>query len=357
MPKRRPYGSSSQGSQGGPAKRGRVLSAKDGAGVLLPRAKQLKCRKVTSNTLVRYHAALSEFDKWAKKNKRGGNTHTTLDHSIVEYMRQQYEDGHQSWEGSYLVFGYQLLRYTGVDSACLPESKKALKGWKTGAPGKMRLPFPEEVVLDVADFAVESQQGEAALAIALQLDGYFRPSEAIYLTAGQIMPPARKAGKAYAKAWGVVLAPSEGEKPTKTGHFDDSVLIGDIQHEWLGPMLETIVRGKKPEDRIFPSLTLASYERLFRDAMQKRFNNCIHATPHSVRHSGPSNDRFHKRRSLLQIQKRGRWASPKSVARYEKEALLLGIWRSIPECKHTGIAERSRDLPQKLLRLLQKVPQ
>ncbi|CAE8717298.1 unnamed protein product, partial [Polarella glacialis] len=345
-PIRRPYGGSSLGGQGGPTKRGRVLCAKDSTGVLLPKAKQLKCRKVTSNTLVRYHAALVEFDKWAKKNKRGGDTHNKLDNSMVEYMRQQYEDGHQSWEGSYLVFGYQLLRYTGLDSACLPESKKALKGWKTGAPGKMRLPFPEEVVLDVADFAVDSLQGEAALAIALQLDGYLRPSEVIYLTASQIMPPARKAGKAYAKAWGVVLAPSERAKPTKTGHFDDSVLIGDIQHEWLGPMLEIIVRGKRPEDRIFPSLTLASYERLFRDAMQKRFNNCIHATPHSVRHSGPSNDRFHKRRSLLQIQKRGRWASPKSVARYEKEALLLGIWRSIPEDKHTGIAERSRELPQ-----------
>ncbi|CAE8695937.1 unnamed protein product [Polarella glacialis] len=357
MPKRRPYGSSCRVDQVKTNKRGRVLCAKDSAGVLLPRAKQLQCRKVTSNTLARYHSALVEFEKWAKKNRSGMKTHKTLDSSMVEFMRQQYEAGRQSWEGSYLVFGYQLLRHTGLDSACLPESKKALKGWKTGAPGRMRLPYPEEVILDVADFAVDNNNGEAALAISLQLDGYLRPSEAINLTAGQVMPPARKAGRAYSKSWGIVLAPSEEEKPTKTGHFDDCVLIGDIQHEWLGPMLELIVQGKRPEERLFPSLTLASYERLFRDAMQKRFNNCIHATPHSVRHSGPSNDRFHKRRSLQQIQKRGRWASPKSVARYEKEALLLGIWRSIPDSKHAGISARARDLPLKLLRLLQKVPQ
>ncbi|CAE8612690.1 unnamed protein product, partial [Polarella glacialis] len=305
---------------------------------------------------VRYSSALEEFDTWAKKNKRGVGP-LQLDASMVEFMRQQYEAGCQSWEGSYLVYGHQLLRHTGLDSSCLPESKKALKGWKTGAPGRMRLPYPEEVILDVADFALGAGDGEAAMAIALQLDGYFRPSEVLNLTVKQVMPPARKAGRAYAKAWGIVLAPAEDEKPTKTGQFDDSVLIGDIQHEWLGPLLELLIKNKTPEDKLFPSLSLASYERLFRDAMQKRYNKCIHVTPHSVRHSGPSNDKFHKRRSLLQIQKRGRWASPKSVARYEKEALLLGIWRAIPENQHSDISARSREFPSKLFQFFNATPQ
>ncbi|CAE8600432.1 unnamed protein product, partial [Polarella glacialis] len=356
MPKRRSYGSSGQSGLASSSKRGRVLCAKTGAGVLLPNSKQLKCRKVTSNTLARYSSALEEFDTWAKKNKRGVGP-LQLDASMVEFMRQQYEAGCQSWEGSYLVYGHQLLRHTGLDSSCLPESKKALKGWKTGAPGRMRLPYPEEVILDVADFALGAGDGEAALAIALQLDGYFRPSEVLNLTVKQVMPPARRAGRAYAKAWGIVLAPAEDEKPTKTGQFDDSVLIGDIQHEWLGPLLELLIKNKTPEDKLFPSLSLASYERLFRDAMQKRYNKCIHVTPHSVRHSGPSNDKFHKRRSLLQIQKRGRWASPKSVARYEKEALLLGIWRAIPETQHSDISARSREFPSKLFQFFNATPQ
>ncbi|CAE8638853.1 unnamed protein product, partial [Polarella glacialis] len=356
MPKRRSYGSSGQSGLASSSKRGRVLCAKTGAGVLLQKSKQLKCRKVTSNTLARYSSALEEFDTWAKKNKRGVGP-LKLDASMVEFMRQQYEAGCQSWEGSYLVYGHQLLRHTGLDSSCLPESKKALKGWKTGAPGRMRLPYPEEVILDVADFALGAGNGEAAFAIALQLDGYFRPSEVLNLTVKQVMPPARKAGRAYAKAWGIVLAPAEDQKPTKTGQFDDSVLIGDIQHEWLGPLLELLTKNKAPEEKLFPSLSLASYERLFRDAMQKRYNKFIHVTPHSVRHSGPSNDKFHKRRSLLQIQKRGRWASPKSVTRYEKEALLLGIWRAIPENQHSDISARSREFPSKLFQFFNATPQ
>ncbi|CAE8629437.1 unnamed protein product, partial [Polarella glacialis] len=297
-------------------KRGRVLCAKTGTGVLLPKSKQLKCRKVTSNTLARYSSALEEFDTWAKKNKRGLGP-KQLDASMVEFMQQHY-----------LVYGHQLLRHTGLDSSCLPESKKLSKAGR---------PELQEVILDVTDFALGAGNGEAAMAIALQLDGYFRPSEVLNLTVKQVMPPARKAGRAYAKAWGIVLAPAEDEKPTK-----------NRAHEWLEPILALLIKNKTPEDKLFPSLSLASYERLFRDAMQKRYNKCIHVTPHAVRHSGPSNDKFHKRRSLLQIQKRGRWASPKSVARYEKEALLLSIWRAIPEHKHSDISARSRDFPFKL---------
>ncbi|CAE8678756.1 unnamed protein product, partial [Polarella glacialis] len=266
------------------SKRGRVPCAKTGAGVLLQKSKQLKCRKVTSNILARYSSALEEFDTWAKKNKRGVGP-LQLGASMVEFMRQQYEAGCQSWEGSYLVYGHQLLRHTGLDSSCLPESKKALKGWKTGAPGRMRLPYPEEIILDVADFALGAGDGEAALAIALQRDGYFRPAEVLNLTVNQVMPPARKAGRAYAKAWGIVLAPAEDQKPTITGQFDDSVLIGDIQHEWLGPLLELLIKNKTPEDKLFPSLSLASYERLFRDAMQKRYKRSA-ATGHLARYPG-----------------------------------------------------------------------
>ncbi|CAE8613579.1 unnamed protein product [Polarella glacialis] len=108
MPKRRAYGSSGLSGLASSNKRGRVLCAKTSTGVLLPNAKQLKCRKVTSNTLARYHTALQEFDTWAKKNKLGLKPHERLDASMVEFMRQQYEAGSQSWEGSYLVYGFHV---------------------------------------------------------------------------------------------------------------------------------------------------------------------------------------------------------------------------------------------------------
>lgn len=45
-------------------------------------------------------------------------------------------------------------------------------------------------------------------------------------------------------------------------------------------------------------------------------------TPHVFRHSGPSHDHSAKNRSLVDIQRRGRWAAPSSVRRYEKASLV-----------------------------------
>ena len=41
-----------------------------------------------------------------------------------------------------------------------------------------------------------------------------------------------------------------------------------------------------------------------------------------LRHSGASNDAFHKRRTIQEIKRRGRWLSDRSVRRYEKSGRL-----------------------------------
>eukprot|EP00973_Karenia_brevis_P086983 12061932-Karenia_brevis.AAC.1 len=41
--------------------------------------------------------------------------------------------------------------------------------------------------------------------------------------------------------------------------------------------------------------------------------------PHQLRHAGASADRAQNRRPLAEVKKRGRWASDRSVARYNKE--------------------------------------
>ena len=57
------------------------------------------------------------------------------------------------------------------------------------------------------------------------------------------------------------------------------------------------------------------------------------------RHSGPSIDRAQGRRSLQEVQKRGRWRQPKSVNRYEKAGRLGMSVRALASeqlvfCKH-----------------------
>ena len=46
-------------------------------------------------------------------------------------------------------------------------------------------------------------------------------------------------------------------------------------------------------------------------------------TPHMARHGGLSEDALSRVRSVPEIQARGRWEHPKSVARYRKAGTLL----------------------------------
>ena len=56
----------------------------------------------------------------------------------------------------------------------------------------------------------------------------------------------------------------------------------------------------------------------------------LDVTPYQMRHSGPSIDRSKDLRPLIEVQKRGRWKSHKSLARYEKSARLAANFQQLP---------------------------
>jgi hypothetical protein len=331
-------------------KRRRVATATDLAGTPLPREVQLKAKGVTKPTLTKYLQAIQYFEEWCQRQSHRFRTPAQVDRAMTLYLTDEYELGEKSWNGSHLVFGHQLLRNKGPDKDYLPEAKKALKAWKKRTLHQMRTPVPEEIVLSMGDALLDDEEIDVAVALSLQLDGYFRPSEIAELKTRQVMPPAMGAGPAYAK-WGIVLAPQALGATTKTGQTDDSVLVGDVAHEWLHDVLQLQVRGKTKNQKLFPNLNLRSYEgHLAR--VSKTMQLPVYVSPHVVRHSGASNDRFHKRRSLLQIQKRGRWASTKSMLRYEKEALLLAAWDHFELNRQKQLVAKARAFPQRLLKMM-----
>lgn len=146
----------------------------------------------------------------------------------------------------------------------------------------------------------------------------------------QVCPPVPAAGAAYAKDWVFVIAPSDGMKTTKTGQQDDSIIMGD-KRAWVKPILYELHRLRHG-DRWF-DIFLSRYENFFRRADVTLGLQALQLCPHVVRHSSASNDRFHKRRTLKEIKKRGRWAADTSVARYdyEKGGMLLQALKRDPQ--------------------------
>ncbi|CAK0875323.1 unnamed protein product [Prorocentrum cordatum] len=205
------------------------------------------------------------------------------------------------------------------------------------------------IVDDVAPDLMGHNLPLMGAAVPLQTDAYTRPSEAVELRRGQILPPspAAKLGARY----GIVIAPSERCGGAKTGGQDDNLLVGDVARPWLTDVLRILRQPKAANSQELFDFTLLEYEREIKKAADRLGYSPLGMRPHVFRHSKASNDKVHNRRTLKEIQKRGRWVSSASVARYDG-ALVLQELRKMPQQKQKLAARKSKQLPQRLFERL-----
>ena len=127
----------------------------------------------------------------------------------------------------------------------------------------------------------------------------------------------------------MVVAPRELEVTTKARSHDDTVLVDDCCQAALGPVLAEMVRIRPSEEHPY-HLTLNAYEKTLRES-GTALGLTTEFVPHSLRHCGPANDLYHRRRDMAALAKRGRWANIKSVQRYGKSGRLVKVWRQVSE--------------------------
>ena len=189
--------------------------------------------------------------------------------------------------------------------------------------------------------------------LTLQYDGYMRPSECLSLHSSQVNAPANR----RYPHWAIVMAPSAWHETTKTGSSDDSILIGDFPHNrWICECLRLWMRTvPKQGGSPFPELSLSFFEHWCRSACSSLQYKTACVMPHVIRHSAASNDSYHRRRNLAEVQKRGRWESKKSVSRYSKHALLLHQWKQAPPSRKSTIERRSQSFQTSFLSALRKL--
>ena len=231
-----------------------------------------------------------------------------------------------------------------------PNVIKSIDGWAKVRKEVERNPVPEEVLLWAGSWLLEHNFQDAAECLCLQLDCYLRPSEAVSLKKNQIFPPQPTAGPQYRSRWSLCLAPQELGVTTKTGHFDDTLTIGTPNRLWVKDVVAALFRRTDTGQRFWPDLTLARYEQAFKHGCAALKITNLNLTPHVVRHTGPSADRLFNRMSLDQCQKRGRWASPKSVNRYEKHARIMKQLQKLQPSQQASMAKAAHHFPAELLK-------
>ena len=172
-----------------------------------------------------------------------------------------------------------------------------------------------------------------AIYVIMLVDGYFRPGELLSLQRGGLLPPTYATG-----SWTVLLFPQEQIRRSKTNQADDTVLMDGNRCPWMKHVYKVLSTGN-PLEKIFPW----KYPFLARTfgVAAKRIG--VPVVPYQGRHSGASLDASRRLRPLLEVQKRGRWQTMKSVVRYEKGGRLAETWKTLSAAqkRHFELCESS----------------
>lgn len=203
-----------------------------------------------------------------------------------------------------------------------PLCKAAKKGWGNIEPGSSKDPCPLEVAMWIAFDMLLRGQALFALAVVLGFDTYIRPGKVCALSHRNIIPPAKGLNLKYAK-WTILLHPQELKEPSKTGSFNDSLIVSQPGREWVGTVLGKLYTQFRGEDtdKLFP-FTQNQFEKEFKVSVCNLKLSKLHLTPHCLRHGGASHDYFVGNCTLLDVQQRGCWGSFESVRRYAKHGRI-----------------------------------
>ena len=281
-----------------------------------------------SETRGRYLAAAGEVEVYARERGLACGTAEEADEVIALFLDCLFFEGDTVPAGRLALYGFAWAHALPTRGAAFPKAKQALKGWRMICPPQSREPIRWAAVLIVSGYLVNRGDRLRTLTAALYIlcfDCYFRPSEALELRREALCTPR---GRAPYNQWGVVVRPRAlGTTPSKTGVFDDTVIVaeGCAERQWLCKVTAALHRRCRAGNPIFDELTLPQIEKFMHEARRATGLALSCLVPHGLRHGGPSHDALHNTRTLEQIQVRGRWRAWESVRRYMKHGLLLKV--------------------------------
>jgi hypothetical protein len=274
----------------------------------------------------RYDQVFADFKNWVQKVSPHTswehicNVNALLEQHLVEYMDVMFiESGRDVNTGTQLVasVGYHIPRlYHLGRKNLLPRVQQALRGWQRLAPCPQRKPVPAPLISAIACRMVSHGKRHLAALTMLAFDCYLRPGEAVSLVHESVIPPAPALGLSYRRA-ALILHRFGLEKASKTGQHDESLVLDSPSRPWVSELAVLLHRSTTPGRPLVPT-SLHEWSVEFRRCAEQL--RITHAHLYLLRHSGASDGCLTRRRTLQEIQKRGRWLDPRSVRRYEKAA-------------------------------------
>ena len=127
----------------------------------------------------------------------------------------------------------------------------------------------------------------------------------------------------------LVTAPFEREKSTKTGYFDETVVLDDDVLPELGPLLYDQSKGRavalghtaaSPAGQKTPvwGFTAAAFPAAWRDCVVRLDLQEFMVSPYQARHGEASQVYIMRKRSEEEIRARGHWSTTSAARVYRK---------------------------------------
>ena len=165
---------------------------------------------------------------------------------------------------------------------------------------------------------------------------YLRPTSLLKLYASDVVAPDPSNAKSCTV---LIIAPFEKEVSTKSGYYDETVLMDGDVAPWLGRALEILAKqkleqAKKTLGAEFDAeqVNLWSFgAKAFLDAWREAVDAMQLPgldTPYQARHGGASRDMLHRSRTVPEVVLRGFWANASSMRTCHKPGRIQQLVKS-----------------------------
>ena len=325
---------------------GVMLSDSSNPKITLQRASFLEKQAVSQKTAKRYLAVIMAFIAWADKFNLKLSVDDEVDGGMATYLNHLFQMGHDVHAAEFAVAALMHVDpgFARRGGRHMPRTMRALKGYRRLAPRRSRVPHPLATWMALAADLADRGFTDMAVFTLIMVQGYLRPMETLRLTPSSFVPPVCGSGR----FWSLLLHPQALGISSKVGEYDESLLMDAPWATWMNHVFEILSRpGPAGPDACVWNFSYPQFSRQLSLSCQRLG---ISLVPYQARHSGASHDRLERLRSSEELQKRGRWASIKSVMRYEKAALISKTFLNYPAATQTWLKARELDYVDVVLR-------
>ena len=282
----------------------------------------LELSSIEASSLRQYVQALGLFSDWRSTWTSADVSGASLDVELTTWIDGQFALGHKPWRGEKLVTALMTLApsCSTAGDIGLPRTFRVVKGCRKRCPPTSEKPMSWPVWASLVMEMLRAGERRAAVGALLMVACYLRPCELVQLNCDRLLgPTAHGVG-----SWSPLLHPSEEAKASKTGERDETCPVDKPELSFLAPVLKSLSERPVGEQRL--GMSYLEYLKVFSKAARRLG---LPLLPSLGSHSGANIDAALSRRTLLEIQRMGRWKSVRPVRRYEKMRRLNATLKSM----------------------------